>query len=108
MRDPASYGLKRCSRAALRGGNPKQNVRDLRRVFAGERNAHRDALLLGAALGLELTERVDEPRKGIERASALLDDGRAADFLEQLARWGRNFSHLETDEERGFSRADGP
>ncbi|MEM7283287.1 MAG: anthranilate phosphoribosyltransferase, partial [Pseudomonadota bacterium] len=68
-RDPANYGLKRCSPESLSGGDADSNAKALQSVFCGEdRGPHRDALLLAAGLGLELTDKVPDIRQGIEKA----------------------------------------
>ena len=113
-RDPADYGLSRC---ALRtaGADAHYNAQELRRVLRGEsRGAHRDALLLGAALALEVSGRETLPkrrsnapqarstvaRRGTARAADRLvpsarrdhELGKArvsADFLTQMAQSSR-------------------
>lgn len=85
VRDAASLGLTRCAPAELQGGDAAHNARALRAVFNGERGAHRDALLLGAALALEVTGLVRESADGVERAAAAIDDGSASRVIEALA-----------------------
>ena len=90
-RDPAHYGLKKCRPNDLAGGDAKFNAQALAAVLTGEdKGPHRDALLLAAGLGLELTEQVPDIAQGIERAAAVIDDGRAAAFLENLRRFGQS------------------
>jgi anthranilate phosphoribosyltransferase len=84
-RDPLDLGLPRCEPGALTGGSAETNAAALRRVFEGQRGAHRDALLLGTALALEVAGAVAHPREGIDRAAAAIDEGRAAGLLEALA-----------------------
>ncbi len=85
-RDPeADYGLPRCTPEDLAGGDAEENAAALRRVFEGEPGAHRDALMLGAALVLEVTRVVEVPREGIAAAAAAIDDGRALKVLEALS-----------------------
>ena len=84
-RDAADYGLPRCGPDALRGGAPGDNAAALRRVLDGERGAHRDAVLLGAALVLELTGLAAGPREGLERAAAAVDGGAARNLVDALA-----------------------
>lgn len=85
-RAPGDYGLARCSPEALRGGDAAHNARELRRVLEGEdRGAHRDALVMGASLVLEVTGAVQTPRQGVELAAAALEEGNAAAVLERLA-----------------------
>ena len=85
VRGPADYGLPECAPAALAGGDAAHNARELRRVFDGDdRGAHRDALLMGAALVLEVQGSVEDPEAGVAAAAAALDDGRAAGLLTDL------------------------
>ncbi len=88
-RSPEDYGLTRCSGADLAGGDAAHNARALRSVLGGaERGAHRDCLLLGTALALELAGETASPRDGVERAAAAIDSGAAARLLDALARTG--------------------
>jgi len=89
MRDAAAFGLKSCVPAELAGGDAQRNADALRAVFEGEdRGAHRDSLLLGTALVLELVGRVAEPRQGVTMAAAAIDSGRARALLARLAGFG--------------------
>ena len=57
----------------------------MRAVLEGEdRGPHRDCLLLGAALALEVAGQVAKPREGIERAAAAIESGAAARVLAAL------------------------
>ena len=86
VRDPADLGFARCSVDDLRGGDASHNAMALSRVLYGEdRGAHRDALVLGAALALECTGEVADPQAGAARASRAIDDGAAARVLQALA-----------------------
>ncbi len=85
VRLPADYGLPTCDPAALAGGDAAHNARELERVFDGDdRGAHRDALLMGASLVLEVLGRASGPEDGVAAAAAAIDDGRAARLLERL------------------------
>jgi anthranilate phosphoribosyltransferase len=93
VRTPEDYGLQRCDPAQLAGGDPRHNARALRAVLAGEdRGAHRDCLLLGAALALEVVGQASRPREAVERAAVAIDGGAAAAVLEVLARPARQVS----------------
>lgn len=84
-RTPEDYGLQRCSPEALAGGDAEHNANELIRVFQGkDRGAHRDALLLGTSLVLEVQGTVSSPTQGVEMSAAALDNGDAAAFLERL------------------------
>jgi anthranilate phosphoribosyltransferase len=89
MRDATAFGMSGCSAAELAGGDAEHNANALRAVFEGkDRGAHRDALLLGTALVLELTGRVADPRAGVALAADSIDSGRASKLLVQLSEFG--------------------
>ena len=95
-RDPLNYGLKRCRKEDLAGGDADYNAKRLRDVLCGDdRGPHRDALLLAAGLGLELTEQVKDVRQGIVKAAAAIDDGRAGEFLNKLTTFGQSLQARE-------------
>jgi anthranilate phosphoribosyltransferase len=89
VRSPADYGLAACTAAELAGGDARHNAQAIRAVLYGEdHGAHRDCLLLGTALALEVAGAVAAPRAGIERAAAAIDSGAARRVVEALARGG--------------------
>ena len=85
MRSPGDYGMSTCKPRNLEGGDAEYNARELVRVFTGEdRGAHRDALLMGTSLVLEVQGAAANAKDGVERAAAAIDDGRAETFLADL------------------------
>lgn len=89
VRDPADYGLPRCSAEDLQGAGPEENAARLRDALCGgDSPAHRDALILGAALALEVTGAVTDARAGVERARAALEAGTGRAFIERLESFG--------------------
>jgi anthranilate phosphoribosyltransferase len=93
VRHPGDYGLATCTAAQLEGGDAAHNARALTEVLRGEdRGPHRDCLLLGAALALEVAGKADSPRAGIEIASRAIDDGSAARVLDSLTRFSAGAS----------------
>lgn len=88
-RSSADYGLKTCSAADLAGGDAAVNAKALRAVLDGrDRGAHRDALLLGAALALEVVGRADSPLAAVAEAAKAIDSGAAAATLRRLGEFG--------------------
>jgi anthranilate phosphoribosyltransferase len=51
-------------------------------------DAHRDALLLGAALALEVAGHEPTPQAAMARAAAAIDNGAARELLARLERFG--------------------
>jgi len=89
VRSPSDYGLDLCAASALAGGDAQYNARALRAVLSGDdRGAHRDCLLLGASLALEVAGLVNTPREGVDRAAHAIDSGAAGKVIESLAAFG--------------------
>jgi len=85
VRSAEDYGLKSCEAAALAGGDAAHNARALRAVLSGEdQGPHRDCLLLGAALALEIAGEVKLPREGAARAAEAIDSGAALRMLDAI------------------------
>ncbi len=84
-RSPEDYGLERCRPEDLEGSDADHNARELVRVFTGEdQGAHRDALLMGTSLVLEVQGKAKNAKDGVAQAAAAIDDNRAASFLDNL------------------------
>jgi anthranilate phosphoribosyltransferase len=89
QRTPADYGLPLCDAGALAGADAAHNALELKAVLdGGGAAAHRHALLLGAALALEVTGRESSPTLAVARAAQAIDGGAAADLLSRLERFG--------------------
>jgi len=82
--DPEAYGIPPCRPGELRGGDAADNASCLRAVFEGRRGAQRDALVLGAALVLQLTGAAAAAKDAVAAACAAIDEGRAARLLDML------------------------
>lgn len=82
VEDPVDFGIARCDPHHLIGGDPAENAEAIRRVFAGEKGPHRDALVLGAALALRVTG--SPVKTAIERVLTALDNGAPSDLLDRL------------------------
>jgi anthranilate phosphoribosyltransferase len=90
VRDPRDAGLDRCTAEDLLGGEAELNAERLRGALAGEDTAaHRDALVLGAALALEVTGTALDLTSAVETARAAIDDGRAAALVAGLGKVGK-------------------
>jgi anthranilate phosphoribosyltransferase len=90
-RSPEDYGFSRCSTTDLEGGDADHNASELVRVFTGkDTGAHRDALLMGTSLMLEVQGKVKNAKAGVAEAAAAIDDGRAESFLGKLRKFFDN------------------
>jgi anthranilate phosphoribosyltransferase len=91
MRTPADYGIGTCTASDLSGGDARHNAGALKAVLSGEdRGAHRDCLLLGTALALEVAGAVSGPREGVQRAAYAIDSGAARRVLEVIETFSRS------------------
>jgi len=90
-RHPADYGIIPCQPADLAGGDAPANARALEEVLDGrDRGPHREALVLGTGLVLELTGHSRGLRRGIGLARRALDAGAGSVLLERLRRFPKD------------------
>lgn len=85
VRDPLDHGVSRCTSDQLTGGSPAENAARLRDALCGNAGADRCALVLGAALALEVSGSARDFRSGLDQASEALDSGAGAAILDRLA-----------------------
>lgn len=83
---PEDAGLPRASIADIRGGDAEENAVALRALLAGAAGPYRDIVLLNAAAALVVSDRAADLAEGAALAAAAIDDGRAAEALDRLAR----------------------
>lgn len=90
VRIPADYGLQTCTAAGLAGGDAQHNARALEAVLIGQDHGpHRDCLLLGAALALEVAGRARSPQEGVELAASAIDSGQARGVLQAIVAFSK-------------------
>jgi anthranilate phosphoribosyltransferase len=92
-RTAADFGLRARLEEELRGGDAAYNARRLAAVLRNEEHgAHRDALVIGAALVAEVTGAVRDPVAGAALAANAIDNGSAARLLDDVIAWGQEKS----------------
>ena len=82
--DPVELGVPRCASAELRGGEPEDNARTIREIFAGADGGRRDAVLLNAAGAIAAAGRAKDLEEGLGIAREAIDSGAAGERLEAL------------------------
>jgi anthranilate phosphoribosyltransferase len=93
IRDPLEAGLERCALEDLRGTDAASNAARLREALAGrDTAAHRDSLVLGAALALEVTGQEPDARRAVARARAALDSGAGAKLLAAITAFAQELA----------------
>ena len=91
VRDPRDAGIARCAHDELLGADSASNAARLRAALAGgDTPAHREALVLGAALALEVTGLAPDAKSAVARARAGLASGAATRLIEGLATFGKD------------------
>ena len=96
--DAKDFGLDNAPIEAIVGGDADENARISRAIFAGERGAPRDAVLLNAAAAIAAFEgELDTDIKvrltaGLERAIVAVDSGAASKLLERWAKLTQEIS----------------
>ena len=83
---PADFGLPETSLDGLRVEGLDESVAVARAVLDGRHGPARDFVLANAAAGLRVTGRVATLDEGVAVAAAAIDEGRARDALETMAR----------------------
>ena len=81
---PEDAGLARAEPGAVAGGHPEDNARIAREVFAGERGAPRDLVVLNAGAAIYADGRAGSLTEGVRIAEEAVDAGRAAEVLERF------------------------
>ncbi|WP_274970588.1 anthranilate phosphoribosyltransferase [Lachnoanaerobaculum orale] len=81
---PEDFGLSRCKKEDLAGGDPKENAAITLSVLEGEKGAKRDAVLLNAGAALYIGEKAKSIQEGINLAARLIDSKKALKVLEDF------------------------
>jgi anthranilate phosphoribosyltransferase len=90
IRDPQDFGIERCTLDELRGGDAATNAARLRAALAGDdTQAHRDAIVLGCALALEVTGTEPDARRAASRARQVLSSGAGQRLLFAIERFAK-------------------
>ncbi len=84
--DAEPLGFPRATLHDIRGGDAARNAQAVRHVLSGAGGAHRDISVLNAAAGLVVAGLASDMPEGVELASVVIDEGRAANVLEELVR----------------------
>lgn len=82
---PEDFGLERGTKADLVGGNPDENAQITRDILAGKiQGPKRTAVLMNAGAALFVAGKADSIASGITLAAELIDNGNAANTLNQF------------------------
>ncbi|MBD2845156.1 anthranilate phosphoribosyltransferase [Paenibacillus sp. IB182496] len=93
--EPEALGVDRHALSEVAGGDAQLNARLIRAVLEGtERGGYRDIVALNAGACLYVGERSGTLKEGVAQALALIDNGKAAQKLEQLIRTTGELTHV--------------
>lgn len=81
---PEQFGLPRCTKEELAGGDPAANAAILRSVLGGESGARRNAVLFNAGAALYVAQKAPDIAAGIALAAQTIDGGAALQTLERF------------------------
>lgn len=81
---PEDFGLTRCTREDLRGGDPAENAQIAIAVLKGKKGPRRDTVLMNAGAGLYIAGKASSIADGIRLAGELIDSGKALTVMETL------------------------
>ena len=82
--DPIEIGFKKRKDLELKGGSAQENCFLMKRVFEGETGAIRDNIVLNAAAGLLISEKVKTIKQGISIVEDKLNNGSVLNKLKSL------------------------
>ena len=81
---PEDVGLARADPAALKGGDPQENMEALVRLLDGEEGAYRDIVALNAAASLVVARKATTLSEGVKMAGEAITSGAAKRALDAL------------------------
>lgn len=83
---PKDFGLKRCKREELLGGDSEANARITLDILNGKKGPQRDIILLNAAAAITAGGKARDLKEGVGIASESIDSGMAMKKLDGLRR----------------------
>ncbi len=85
---PEDFGVERAPPDEIAGGDTKESAKILRDILScNEEGAKRDVVLLNAAAAIFAADEASSIAEGFEIAKSILDDGKAAEKLDEFIRF---------------------
>lgn len=81
---PEQFGLKRCEKADLVGGDPQENAQIARDILSGLEGPKMDTILLNAGAALHIALEDVSIQQGIEKAREIITSGKGMEQLERF------------------------
>ncbi len=90
--DPSAFGMPFTTPEALKGGDATFNAEIIKHIFAGQKGAARDIVLLNAGAALWISKQVDSIGEGIALAAEKIDSGEVQKILTALIQFTQQAS----------------
>ena len=84
---PEDFGMERCRRKDLKGGNIRENAEIVTGILSGDKGPRTDMVVLNVAAAFFAFGLDETIKAGIDRARELLDSGAALEKFEELVRF---------------------
>ena len=81
---PEDFGLTRCTKDDLKGGDPAENAQITIDILKGAKGPKRDAVLMNAGASLYIGGKADSMAEGIKLAASIIDSGEALKTLNKM------------------------
>lgn len=81
---PEDFGLSRCTKDDLKGGDPAENAQITIDILKGAKGPKRDAVLMNAGASLYIGSKAETFADGIKLAGEILDSGKAYETLQKM------------------------
>lgn len=83
---PEDFGLKRCQKSDLLGGDAKENAQITRSILSGEEGHRKNVVLLNAGAALYVGGKASSLKDGIDLANELIKSKKALKTLDELVK----------------------
>lgn len=81
---PEDFGLSRCTKDDLKGGDPAENAQITIDILMGAKGPKRDAVLMNAGASLYIGGKAETFADGIKLAAEIIDSGKALETLNKF------------------------
>ncbi|WP_068775405.1 anthranilate phosphoribosyltransferase [Paenibacillus sp. FJAT-26967] len=91
---PDDLGIQSHDLHLIKGGDAGENADIIRRIFIGDKGAHREIVLANAGACFYVTGSAGTLQEGVKLAADVIDSGRAMEKLQQLAHYTGDLSYV--------------
>lgn len=89
--DPHDYGMEYASAEDIQGGTGEENAAIAKAVFAGEKGAKHDIVVLNSAAAIYIGGKANSYAEAVKVAEAVIDEGKVEDKVNELAAFTNKF-----------------